>query len=293
MMRAFNDRELDTLYVWLGLLAVGVVLLLGFGASMVAGISNSVRLRRSDLLYPGVGGAVSGRLSTSPTGLRPRRRVTDAPGIKSVGIILPHDCRNRADRLCIDDRNVGPADDVLDHVLGLHGRPVDRELLRKPCYDIRAQEIQNRSGERPHNAALPTCDFYRGCWGNLLPAGRSRISISVPEPNKFGRYTANSGGLQIVNGFWILVAALAIYTSAFIAETVRAGIQAVDKGQTEAARSVGMKSGQITNLIVIPQALRVIIPPLNSSVHEPDEKQLTGCDHFVSRKLPRSSMELS
>ena len=70
--------------------------------------------------------------------------------------------------------------------------------------------------------------------------------------------------MQFVDGLWVLVAALAIYTSAFIAETVRAGIQAVDKGQTEAARSVGMKQSHITNLIIIPQALRVIIPPLNS-----------------------------
>ena len=59
--------------------------------------------------------------------------------------------------------------------------------------------------------------------------------------------------------------ALSIYTGAFIAENVRAGIQAVSKGQTEAAAALGLRSGRIMNLVVLPQALRVIIPPLISN----------------------------
>ena len=54
------------------------------------------------------------------------------------------------------------------------------------------------------------------------------------------------------------------YTAAFIAEVVRAGIQSVSKGQTEAARSVGLKEGLVLRLIIIPQALRVIVPPLTN-----------------------------
>jgi general L-amino acid transport system permease protein len=57
---------------------------------------------------------------------------------------------------------------------------------------------------------------------------------------------------------------LVVYTGAFIAEVVRAGIMAVSKGQTEAARAQGFTNGQILRLIVLPQALRVIIPPLIS-----------------------------
>jgi len=59
--------------------------------------------------------------------------------------------------------------------------------------------------------------------------------------------------------------ALSIYTGAVIAENVRAGIQAVSKGQTEAAAALGLRSGRIMNLVVLPQALRVIIPPLISN----------------------------
>ncbi len=72
------------------------------------------------------------------------------------------------------------------------------------------------------------------------------------------------GGLVIIPELAALVLALAIYTAAFIAEVVRAGIQAVSRGQTEAAQSLGLSPSQVLRLIVIPQALRVIIPPLTN-----------------------------
>lgn len=76
--------------------------------------------------------------------------------------------------------------------------------------------------------------------------------------------TSITGGLQLSVEFAALLAGLVVYTSAFIAEIVRAGIQAVPKGQWEAARSLGLKSGLVMRLVVFPQALRVIIPGLNS-----------------------------
>ncbi len=72
------------------------------------------------------------------------------------------------------------------------------------------------------------------------------------------------GGLHLRGSLIALWFALAIYTGAFIAENVRAGIQAISKGQTEAAASLGLRPGRIMNLVVLPQALRVIIPPLIS-----------------------------
>lgn len=64
--------------------------------------------------------------------------------------------------------------------------------------------------------------------------------------------------------FTALLVGLAVYTGAFIAEVVRAGIQAVSKGQVEAARSLGLTAGQTMRLVILPQALRVIIPPMTS-----------------------------
>lgn len=72
------------------------------------------------------------------------------------------------------------------------------------------------------------------------------------------------GGIQIGSPLIALWFALSIYTGAFIAENVRAGILAVSKGQTEAAAALGLRPGRVMNLVVLPQALRVIIPPLIS-----------------------------
>ncbi|HSO13178.1 MAG TPA: ABC transporter permease subunit [Anaerolineales bacterium] len=72
------------------------------------------------------------------------------------------------------------------------------------------------------------------------------------------------GGMRFTPEFIALLFGLVIYTGAFVAEIVRAGIQSVSKGQVEAARSLGLTTGQTLRLIVMPQALRVIIPPLTS-----------------------------
>ena len=72
------------------------------------------------------------------------------------------------------------------------------------------------------------------------------------------------GGTVITPEFIALWVSLSIYTASFIAEIVRAGIQAVNHGQTEAAHALGVKSAPTLRLVVLPQALRVIIPPLAS-----------------------------
>ncbi|MCU0544873.1 MAG: ABC transporter permease subunit [Oscillatoriaceae cyanobacterium Prado104] len=72
------------------------------------------------------------------------------------------------------------------------------------------------------------------------------------------------GGLKLTPEFAALVTGLSLYTGSYIAEIVRAGIQSVPKGQLEAAKSLGLKSGLAMRLVILPQALRVIIPPLTS-----------------------------
>jgi general L-amino acid transport system permease protein len=73
-----------------------------------------------------------------------------------------------------------------------------------------------------------------------------------------------SDGIQVRGSLIALWFALAIYTGAFIAENVRAGIQAIPRGQTEAAASLGLRPGRIMSLVILPQALRIIIPPVIS-----------------------------
>ncbi len=72
------------------------------------------------------------------------------------------------------------------------------------------------------------------------------------------------GGITVIPELMSLAVALSIYTGAFIAEAVRAGIQSVPNGQTEAARSLGLKESKIMSLIIVPQSMRVITPMLNS-----------------------------
>ena len=74
------------------------------------------------------------------------------------------------------------------------------------------------------------------------------------------------GGITVSPEFTALLLGLVLYTAAFVAEVVRAGIQSVSKGQTEAAVSIGLRPGQVLNLVILPQALRVIIPPLTSQM---------------------------
>jgi general L-amino acid transport system permease protein len=73
-----------------------------------------------------------------------------------------------------------------------------------------------------------------------------------------------AGGMQLSPEFMALLTGLTIYTSAFIADVVRAGIQSVSLGQVEAAKSLGLTSFQALRLVIFPQAMRVIIPPLTS-----------------------------
>ncbi len=86
------------------------------------------------------------------------------------------------------------------------------------------------------------------------------LSWDYPE---FGRFRF-AGGFEIPVELFSALSALTLYTAAFIAEIVRAGILAIDKGQTEASRSLGMRDMPTLQLIIIPQALRVIVPPLIS-----------------------------
>jgi general L-amino acid transport system permease protein len=86
------------------------------------------------------------------------------------------------------------------------------------------------------------------------------VTFEIPELKGFNF----SGGSRVIPEFVALTVALSTYTAAFIAEIVRAGIQSVHKGQMEAGSSLGLSRGSTLRLIVVPQALRVILPPLTN-----------------------------
>ncbi len=121
----------------------------------------------------------------------------------------------------------------------------------------RARAVQEDTGVRPVT-----------WWKSVLVLGVPFIALMAalgfhleyPTLTRFNFV----GGIQLQHSYTALLVALVLYTGAFIAEIVRAGILAISRGQTEAAYALGLRPGRTTNLVILPQALRVIIPPLIS-----------------------------
>ncbi|AAV93837.1 ABC transporter permease subunit [Ruegeria pomeroyi] len=122
----------------------------------------------------------------------------------------------------------------------------------------RADRIQEQTGDRP-------VTWWQRLAVVVLPTGLVLVllgfHLGYPELKGFNF----QGGTHLRNSLIALWLALSLYTAAFIAEIVRAGILAISKGQTEAASALGLRSNKIMSLVILPQALRVIIPPLISN----------------------------
>ncbi len=128
---------------------------------------------------------------------------------------------------------------------------IRRRLLRH------AEAVQNATGVRP-------VTWWKGLLAVVLPPAlllwALGFHLNYPELAGFNF----SGGIHLRNSLIAMWLALSIYTGAFIAENVRAGIMAVSRGQTEAAFALGLRPGTTMNLVILPQAKRIIIPPLIS-----------------------------
>lgn len=120
---------------------------------------------------------------------------------------------------------------------------------------------------------------HREATGNIFPFGRTALGILIVFPIVGWLFSGASlvldmpvlkgfnfsGGINVSPEFAALLAGLVIYTSAFVAEVVRSGIQSVGQGQWEAAESLGLSRARMLRLVVLPQALRVIVPPMTST----------------------------
>jgi general L-amino acid transport system permease protein len=100
-------------------------------------------------------------------------------------------------------------------------------------------------------------------FGDAIVLTNSGLAFGGTLVERFGRLVVD-GGFQLTPEFAALVIGLAMYTSAFIAEIIRGGILAVSRGQMESARSLGLSYGQGLRHIVLPQALRIVVPPLGN-----------------------------
>jgi general L-amino acid transport system permease protein len=94
----------------------------------------------------------------------------------------------------------------------------------------------------------------------LIAVSETPVRLDIPQIEGLNFV----GGIKLTPNFAAILLGLVLYTGAFIAEIVRAGIQSVPKGQSEAAKALGLSESQRLQLVVLPQALRVIIPPMTS-----------------------------
>ena len=124
---------------------------------------------------------------------------------------------------------------------------------------IRARRVQESTGVQA-GTLWPTLGAVIGLPIVILVIFRFPLSFHNPD---LGRFNVR-GGLEILPELAALVIALSTYTAAFIAEVVRAGVLSVSSGQTEAAQALGLRSGTTLRLIIVPQAMRVIVPPLTN-----------------------------
>jgi general L-amino acid transport system permease protein len=128
---------------------------------------------------------------------------------------------------------------------------VNRILLR------RAKATQESTGVRPVTWWKSLLILFVPTVGALIAMG---FHLEYPEFKGFNFH----GGINVAHAFTALLIALTLYYASVIAETVRSGIQAISHGQTEAAYALGLRPGRTMKLVILPQALRVIIPPLIS-----------------------------
>jgi general L-amino acid transport system permease protein len=132
-------------------------------------------------------------------------------------------------------------------------------IVASIAFYVWARKRQEQTGQRPPVLAVTVLLVIGLPLSVFAMVGRP-IGFEFPQAGRFNI----SGGIEVLPEFVALLFGLSIYTAAFIAEVVRAGILAVSRGQSEAAYSLGLRPGPTLRLIVVPQAMRVIIPPLTS-----------------------------
>lgn len=141
---------------------------------------------------------------------------------------------------------------VLAALIIIGGSFYSNRLLKR-----RAKAVQEATGDRPTT------------WWKSLLILFAPIAIFLAASGLYFEYPVLKGfnfqgGISIAHSFTALVIAISIYSATYIAEAVRAGILAISRGQSEAAFALGLRPGRTMNLVVLPQALRVIVPPMIS-----------------------------
>ncbi len=261
------------------------------GRAALVGIANTLLVAFLGCIMATIIGVIVGVLRLSKNWVVARLMAVYVEGFRNVPLLLwiilifalmtestpqPRDFREGGsasmilwDSVAITNRGIFVPSPVFHSGATLFGIITLLGIVAAYVYRKKSLQKQLLTGEPPVSLWIVMVSLVAGLaavfvlQGFLLPGEQSfnpAITLNSPELGGFNF----TGGLQLRNSLIALWFALSLYTGAFIAEIVRAGILSVSKGQTEAAFALGLRPNRTMNLVILPQALRVIIPPLIS-----------------------------
>jgi general L-amino acid transport system permease protein len=246
----------------------------GYGRALLAGFYNTVLVAVLGIILTTILGFVVGIMRLSKNWVISGAATIYIEAIRNVPVLLqifiwyalvlkplpgPKQAINVADSVFISNRGIIMPHPTFGDGAWLGVALFVAAVISTWFYRRMARKRQEATGKSSPVWWVTICALVLAPVLGLLVAGWP-ITWDYPELAGFNF----RGGMTMVPEFIALLLALVIYTAAFIAEIVRSGIMAVSHGQSEAAHSLGIDNGKTLRLVVIPQALRVIVPPLTS-----------------------------
>ncbi|TFG88824.1 MAG: amino acid ABC transporter permease [Hyphomicrobiales bacterium] len=241
--------------------------------ALVVGLLNTIKVAVAGIVFATLIGTLVGIMRLSPNWLMARIATVYVETLRNIPLLL-----QLFFWYALIVETLPPANQAIGPVLGfyLSNRGLNVPVPNDWAYlgplvgfllAIVASVILLKRSRRLHDATGQTKPVLLPSIGIvivfiLLGWAATGFPLTIDTPALTG--FSFKGGIVVSSEFLALWLGLTLYTATFIAEIVRSGIQAVDKGQWEAAGALGLKRGQILRFVVLPQSLRVIIPPLTS-----------------------------
>ena len=245
-----------------------------YGRAFMVSLINTLILAAIGIVLATILGVIVGIARLSPNWLIARMATVYIETIRNIPLLLqiffwyfavlrsvphPRDSMQIFDTFFLNNRGLYSPAPLLEQGFWLIPAALGIAIIAIITIAIWAKRRQERTGQ-PFHTVWVSLGIFFGL--PLLAAIVTGFPLTWEYPELKGFNFR--GGMVIIPEFMSMLLALSIYTAAFIAEIVRAGIQAVSHGQTEAAYALGLRPGPTLRLVILPQALRVIIPPLTS-----------------------------
>jgi general L-amino acid transport system permease protein len=245
-----------------------------YGLALVTGLINTLKVATMGCVLATVLGLVIGMARLSSNWLVSKLAETYIEVLRNIPLLVqlffwykavlaslpgPRQSVDLWGLLILNNRGVYLPAPLPQSSAGTFGAAVVAALVGAWFWARHVRQRQERTGERLP-VLYPTLGLLVALPGLVWLAGGTPFGLEFPELAGFNF----RGGLVLSPEYAALLAGLVLYTASFIAEIVRSGIQAVDKGQREAALAIGLRRGLVMRLVILPQALRVIVPPLTS-----------------------------